>query len=260
MGATERQRLAVLYSQLLVFANAAQRRGLDKTTDAQEALHFAEVQALSQVLARKLQADASKVSSEDIQKYYREHPKQFEEGNLMRLYVPRGQQADGKSIQAQAEMKKLRDRVAQGDSFETLQKQAYSDLGLTSAPPATELKRVRREGLSSAMSSVFDLQLSAPSEPISEPNGLYVLQMTSKRVLSAQEARPEIVSQLQNRRVQQALEEISSSTKSTFNADYFGGVPKTASTNPDATLDLSASRQSAGTSGQSASGKSTGPQ
>jgi DNA polymerase III gamma/tau subunit len=262
MGATERQRLAVLYSQLLVFANAAQQRGLDKATDAQEALHFAEVQALSQVLARKLQADASKVSSDEIQKYYHEHPKQFEEGNLLRLYVPRGQQADGKSIkeeQAQAEMKKLRDRAAQGDSFETLQRQAYSDLGLTSTPPATELKRVRREGLSSAMSSVFDLQLSALSEPISEPNGLYVLQMTSKRVLSVQEATPGIVSQLQNRRVQQALEEISASTKSTFNADYFGGVPKTASTNPDAAPDLSALRESAGSNGQSASGKSTAP-
>lgn len=230
MPVTDRQRLAVLYSQLLVFADAAQKRGLDKTAEGQEALHFAEVQALSLVLARKIQADASKVSSDEIQKYYHEHPKEFEEGNLLRLYVPRGKLADGKSIKeedAQAEIKKLRDRAAQGDSFEALQKQAYSDLGIASAPPATELKTVRREGLSSAMSTAFDLPLSALSEPISEPNGLYVLEMTSKRVLSLQEASREIASQIQNRRVQQTLDDISSTAKSTFNADYFGAVPKT---------------------------------
>jgi len=260
MATTDRQRLAALYSQLLVFANAAQKRGLDKTAEAQEALHFAEVQALSQLLARRLQSDASKVTAEEVQKYYHEHPKQFEEGNLLRLYVPRGRQADGKSIKeedAQAEMKKLRERAEKGESFEALQKQAYSDLGVAGGLPATELKRVRRGGLSSALAAVFDLPLSALSEPISEPDGLYVLEMTSKRMLSAQEAGAEITSQLQNRRVQQALEEISASTKSTFNSDYFGSAPKTASAILDDTLNVASTHEPTGSGGTPANSKPT---
>lgn len=90
MAAGGRQRLALLYAQLLVFAHAAEQGGLDKTADAQQALQFAKLQALSQVLGRKLQADASKLSTDEIQKYYHENPKQFEEASLLRLYVPRG--------------------------------------------------------------------------------------------------------------------------------------------------------------------------
>lgn len=232
MDVAGRQRLAALYSQLLVFANAAQQRGLDKTADAQQALHFAHLQALSQVLARKVQAETSKVSSDDVQKYYHERPQQFEEATLLRLYVPRNAQGEGKPIKeedAQAEIKKLRDRAVLGESFESLQKQAYADLGVLGNLPPTELKKVRREGLSSATAAVFDLQLATFSQPISEPNGLYVFEMTSKRMLPLQEATPEIVSKLQNQRLQQALGEISASSKVTFNGGYFGDAVKATS-------------------------------
>lgn len=236
MAASGRQRLAALYSQLLVFANAAQQRGLDKTADAQQALHFAQLQALSQVLARKLQAETSKVSSDDVQKYYREHPKQFEEATLLRLYVPRNAQGEGKPVKeikaedAQAEMKKLRDRAVRGESFESLQRQAYVDLGVAGNAPPSELKKVRREGLSSATAAVFDLQPGNFSEPISEPSGLYVFELASKRVLPLQEATPEIVGTIQKQRLQQALDQISAPAKATFNAAYFGDTVKAAST------------------------------
>jgi hypothetical protein len=230
MAAAGRQRLAALYSQLLVFADAARKQGLNKTPDAQQAIHFAEVQALSQVLARKLQGEV-KVSADDVQKYYHDHPKQFEEGSLQRLFVPRGAQAGGKTVSeedAQAEVKKLRDRAVSGESFESLQKLALSDLGVQGNPPPTELKKVRREGLSSATAAIFDQQLSAVSEPISEATGLYLFQMTSKRVLTVQEATPEITTSLQNQRLQQALEQISSNSKATFNPSYFGEGAKAA--------------------------------
>lgn len=232
MAAAGRQRLAALYSQLLIFANAAQKQGLNKSPDAQQAVHFAEVQALSQVLARKLQAETSKVSADDLQKYYHEHPKQFEEGSLQRLYVPRGAQAGGKTISeedAQAEIKKFRERAVAGESFESLQKLALSDLGVQIAAPSTELKKVRREGLSSATAAIFDQQLGVVSEPVSEPSGLYLFQMTAKRVWTLQEATPEITSALQNQRLQQALEQISSNSKATFNPTYFGEGTKAAS-------------------------------
>jgi hypothetical protein len=232
IDAAGRQRLAALYSQLLVFANAAQQRGLDKTADAQESLHFAQLQALSQVLARKVQGEASEVSSDDVQKYYHEHPQQFEEASLLRLYVPRNREGEGKPVKeedAQAEIKKLRDRAVHGERFESLQKQAYADLGIVGNTPPIELKRVRREGLTSATAAVFDLQLATLSQPISEPNGLYVFEMTSKRVVPLQEATPEIMTKLQNQRLQQALGEISASTKVTFNGGYFGDAVKAAS-------------------------------
>jgi hypothetical protein len=177
MNSAQRQRLAVLYSQLLVFANAAERQGLDKTSEGQEALHFAHLQALSQVLTRKLQKETSKVSADDVQKYYREHPQEFEEASLERLYVPRNAQAAGKPVNdedAQAEMAKVRARAVHGESFGTLQKQVYADLGVTGNPPVTQLQKVRRAGLSSSLASVFDLRLGAVSEPISQADGLYI--------------------------------------------------------------------------------------
>ncbi len=229
MASTERQRLAVLYSQLLVFANVARRQGLDKTPGGQEALRFAELQALSQVLTRKLQAETSKVSPDDLQKYYREHPKEFEEATLERLYVPRNAQASGKTVKeedVQAEMAKLRLRAVQGESFEALQKQAYADLRLAGNPPATQLQKVRRAGLSSGLASVFDLQVGVVSEPISEVNGLYVFRLMSKSELPLQQVTAEVIRTLQTQRLQQALQQITASAKATFDSNYFGVSPK----------------------------------
>jgi len=229
MASTERQRLAVLYSQWLVFANAAQRQGLDKTPDGQQALHLAQLQALSQVLTRKLQAETSKVNPDDVQKYYREHPKEFEEATLERLYVPRNGEAGGKAVKeedVQAEMGKLRARAVQGESFGALQKQAYADLGLTGNPPATQLQKVRRQGLSSGLASVFDLQLGVVSQPISEANGLYVFRLMSKSELTLQQATAEVIRTLQTQRLQQALQQVSASAKATFDNSYFGVAPK----------------------------------
>jgi hypothetical protein len=232
MASTERQRLAVLYSQLLVFANAAQRQGLDKTPEGQEALRFAQLQALSQVLTRKLQAETSKVSPDDVKKYYRDHPKDFEEATLERLYIPRNAQPSGKPVKeedVQAEMGKLRPRAVQGDSFEVLQKQAYADLGLTGNPPATELQKVRREGLSSGFASVFDLQVGEVSQPISEATGLYVFRVMAKSELSLEQATPVVIRILQTQRLQQALQQLTASAKATFDSSYFGVTPKGAS-------------------------------
>lgn len=229
MASTQRQSLAVLYSQLLVFANAAQREGLDKTPEGEEALHFARLQALSQVLTRKLQAEVSKVSADDVQKFYREHPKDFEEGTLERLYVPRSAQAAEKPVKEEdvrAEMAKLRVRAVQGENFGALQEQAYADLGLTGKAPATQLQKVRREGLSSSLAAVFDQQFGVVSEPVSEASGLYIFRLISKRELSPQEATPEITRTLQTQRLQQALQQITASAKATFDSGYFGVAPK----------------------------------
>ncbi len=221
----QRQRLAVLYSQLLVFADAAMRKGLDKTPEGQEALQFARLQALAQVLNHRLQAETSKVSADDVQKYYREHPKDFEEATLERVYIPRTAQAAGKAIKeedVQAEMTKLRARAVQGESFSNLQKQAYTDLGLTGKLPATELQKIRRGGLSSSLAGVFDLQPGVVSQPVSEPNGLYIFRLISKRNLSAQEVSADITNTLQTQRLKQALEQITATTKATFDNSYFG--------------------------------------
>ncbi len=235
MTSTERQRLAVLFSQLLVFGDVAQRQGLDKTPGGQVALRFSRLQALSQVLTRKLQAETSRVSPDDVQKYYREHPKEFEQATLERLYVPRNANAGGMPVKeedVQAEMAKLRLRAVQGESFEALQKQAFADLSLPGNLPATQLQKVRRQGLSSGLASVFDLQLGAVSQPISEANGLYVFRLISKSMLPLQQVTSEVTRTLQTQQLQRALQQATASAKATFDSSYFGVAPKPSSAAP----------------------------
>jgi len=61
-----RLQLSTAYTQLLVMAHEAERRGVDKEPRFQERLRFARVQILSQELTRELREETSQVPEKDI--------------------------------------------------------------------------------------------------------------------------------------------------------------------------------------------------
>src|SRR5206468_413881 len=125
------------------------------------------MQILSQHLTGTLQEESQKVSDEDIEKYYKEKTDSYQEATLQRLYIPRTRQmtptkaapgvkkdkeTEEKEEQArtkagEAAMEKtaaaLRARAAKGESFDTLEKEAYIAAGLKGNPPSTKMEKVR---------------------------------------------------------------------------------------------------------------------
>ncbi len=88
-----KRQLAAAYAKMLAMSTAAEKKGLDKQPQFDQMLNFARMQILSQVLSRNLQEEAQKVSDDDIQKYYDENRKAFDEADFLRIYVPKAKQA-----------------------------------------------------------------------------------------------------------------------------------------------------------------------
>src|SRR5215471_5644669 len=92
MAPPVKRQLANAYAKMLTMSMAAEKKGLDKTPQFDQMLGFARMQILSQVLSRNLQEESQKVSDEELQKYYDDNKKNFEEADFQRIYVPKTKQ------------------------------------------------------------------------------------------------------------------------------------------------------------------------
>ena len=248
-----KKQLASVLPRLIAMSDAAKKRGLDKTPQFEETVKFAKMQILTNELQRKIQDEAAKVPKEDIEKYYKEHPQDFEQYNVDRLFVPRTKQpeAEGKededkddkltdeqkqakedaektkAEQGEQEMTKLADslraRAAAGEDFMKLQKEAFDAAGMKIESPTVNLPSVRRTGLPPAHAAVFDLKAGEVSQTISDAGGHYVYKIVSKEVLPLDsKVEGEIHSKLQNERTRKMMDEVNNSFKVDTNEAYFG--------------------------------------
>lgn len=124
MPASGRQALAAEYSRLLIMAAEARRRGLDQLPELQTLLKFSELQLLGARLVRDISGRASLVSPEEIEGYFRDHGRDYQEVTLSRIFVPAhpdGQSQHGSPAAERAEQ--AHTRAINGENFSTLQRE-----------------------------------------------------------------------------------------------------------------------------------------
>ena len=111
-------------SRMIAYGNEASRMGLQNTPEGKQLLEFARMQALAQMLGRKLRSDAEKVAPGEIQTYYNENKSKYENASLERIVVPaKASETDKKVAQDYAD--KIRARWVAGEDPEKLQKEAF---------------------------------------------------------------------------------------------------------------------------------------
>jgi hypothetical protein len=223
-----KQQLGNFYGRLLIFANAAEKRGLDKTPRFQELLRFARLQTLAQDLTRNIQEEATKVPAAEVEKHYAANKDKFLEGAFKRLYIPRSPAGSPKPDDKATEtaMKgladKMRQRAAAGEDFDKLEKEAYDTAKISGQPPSTALGTLRRGSLPPNHEAMFDLKDGETSQVISDPAGYYIYKLESKRTVPLEGAKVEIERVLAQERMRTAMDAITSSATATLNEAYFG--------------------------------------
>jgi hypothetical protein len=235
-----KRQLANAYPRLLVMAQEAEKRGLDKQPRFEETLKFARLQILSQELNRTLQAQAADVPDQDMQDYYKSNAPAYEEATVLRVFVPKNKQVepakgakpeDTKAAQeaGEAAMTKEADvlytRAKSGEDFEKLQKEAYEAAGLKSPAPSTKMEKIRRTNLPPAQATVFDLKPSELSTVINDPSGHFIYKMVSKDTLPFEKVKDEIHGSLQNQRMKDTMGAITAQATPELNQAYFGAAP-----------------------------------
>jgi hypothetical protein len=252
-----RRQLGSVLPRIIAMSNQAQKEGLDKTPEFQEMVKFAKMQILAQEVQRKIQREAANVPEADIDKYYKSNTEAFEQFDLDRLFVPRTKQvedakdedakdekltdeqqkakeASEKARQEESEQamtklaQDLRARAVAGESFETLQKEAFAAAGMKIESPTVKLPDVRRTGLSPAHAAVFELKAGDISQVISDAGGHYIYKVEGKKQMPLEQAKQEIRNTLQNQRTQDMMGKVNNSYKVDTNEAYFGPGPLTA--------------------------------
>jgi hypothetical protein len=224
------RQFAVNYARLLAATATAERQNLEKdpavANELQAKLKFVRMQVLSSALYHNFEEQAQKVSSVEVEKYYTDHPTIFQEGEVLRIAIPKtprpvnGIVADPATLKAKAE--DIRARAAAGEDFAQLQESAYKDLGINTPSVPTKPTNVRRSSLPPSEARVFDLQPGEVSQVEESPEAFIVLKLVSKQSIPLTSVQAEIKSLLQQQHLKQELQTASEGVKGQFNLVYLG--------------------------------------
>jgi hypothetical protein len=210
-----RLNVANAYAHNLRMSAAAEKRGLDKTPEFEEEMHFARMQLLAQDLSRTLQAEANNITDADLEDYYQKNESAYEQAIVARIFVPHAKQvapirethADASSEEAMTKLAiHLHARAVNGEDPDKLQIEAYAGAGITQTSSNTKMVNVRRATLPRQHETIMDLKAGEVSQVFSDPGGAhFIYKMISKKTLTLEDAKAEIRTQISGQRYRDSM-------------------------------------------------------
>jgi hypothetical protein len=242
MKPSTKRELAEAYPRLLAMEKEADARGLENSPHFQERLAFARLQILSQELIHEIDVESSNISDSDIEAYFKNHSAEFQTVTLERIFVPKRKHTDpalkeestpetlsSQRNDSEDEMtrisEELRARAIAGESFSTLQKEAYTAAGMIDVPPNSSLGTIELADLPPAHASVRDLKPGEISKVLTDASGHYIYKLDGKRTDVLDKAKKdEIRTVLKQQNKQKAIQAIEQPISTELNPAYFGAV------------------------------------
>ena len=225
-----RPQVAIKYVRTLAAAKLAEERKLENNptvaVQLEKQTKLGRMQVLAKAFYRQIEEAAENPTMTEMQQYYTEHLSQFEEGEVLRLSIPKSVFSPRRGrldpAMGKAEVDSLRTRAALGYDFDQLQVQAYADLDIKQTPPTTMLTMARRSSMPPDQSEVFDLQPGEVTPVIDSYTNLVILKLVSKRKATFESVSPEIRADLKQTRLQQEIQNACKSVTADFNLQYLG--------------------------------------
>lgn len=248
----QKKQLASVLPSLMATSKEARNQGMDKSERYDEMMKYAQMQILQNLLRMKIQEDSANISDADVEKYYQDNAPSYTQYNIDRIFVPRTKQVapeasddEDKDEKLSAEQRKakedaekaksqkneeamskladdLRARATAGEDMIKLQKEAFEKAGMKIESPNVNLATVRRNGLPTGHSTVFDLKPGEVSAVISDAGGHYIYKMNSSTQLPLDQVKNEIHSKMQQDRMREKMDQLNNSFKAENNEAYFG--------------------------------------
>ena len=144
------------------------------------------------------------------------------------MFIPKANPSlkEGTKQPTEAELKaeadKMRTRAVAGEDFDKLQKEIYDSTGIKTPPPPTSIPNWRRTMVPPTQASIFDMKPGEVSQPIVQPEGIYIYKLESKKPVPLNEVRAKIEPTLQGEKLRTSLESVFNSVKPELNENYFG--------------------------------------
>ena len=222
-----RRNLAQAYVELLAYAQAAEKAGVDKDPKFIEVMRLVRMRTLADIYRRDMEEKYRTPPPNEIQAYYDQNVSKYEEIKLSRIFIPAknpsAQDKDAWEKKAAQLSTELHDRAAKGEDLEKLQKEAYTTLGLTIAPPNTTVG-TRRRGMMAPQEEqeLFALKPGDVSKVEQEPAGYIIYKLESRQTLPVDQVKDEIARELSRQKMDAQIKAITATVKAEFNDQYFG--------------------------------------
>jgi len=210
----------------------AEKAGLDKEPPYKEALEFNRMQVLSQAQLMMIQ-NGGTVSSDDQEKYYKEHPEKFRQAKVRVIYVafnPGKAGADDKKLPSEAEAKTkiddLRKQILAGADFGKVARENSDDK--TSAEKNGDFGLITQKSSypEPIKAAVFALKQGEVSEPVKQPNGFYLLRADEITTLPFADVSAQLVQDMRQEHFNAVMKDLQAQyTVKVDNAAYFTPKP-----------------------------------
>jgi hypothetical protein len=227
MPPAQRRQLANAYVELLTFSQAAIKAGVDKDPKFIELMHLVRMKTLQDIYRRKLEEKDRTPPDAEVESYYRDHIAKYDEIKLSRIFIPARNPAsvnkDDWEKKASQEANDIHDRAVKGEDLDKLQKEAYTTLGLTIAPPSTSMG-TRRRGMMAAAEEqeIFDLKAGDISKVEQEPAGYIIYKIESRQTLPVDKVKDEISRELFRQKMESQIKSVTAAVHADLNDQYFG--------------------------------------
>ncbi len=220
-----RRGLADKYVEMTAYAQAATRAGLANDPRFTALMKYVRVTTLAQLYRQQLDYKYRNPSPQEIEAYYKQNQKEFEEVELTGIAVPKkdptGKNKDDFEKKAQQVMNDIRERAAKGEDFEKLQHDAYSALGLTTAPAMITGGRMRSAFLPQEADELFSLHPGDVSKVEDEPTDFAVYKIKNKQMLPLDKVKGDVMRGIWNQKTEEEAKSVQSSVHANFNEKYF---------------------------------------
>lgn len=223
MPESNRLALATEYVRLLALANEAERMNLDKTPEFKMLEDFTRLQLLERQLVRKLSQD-TQVSDAEVSEVFQRNQKDYEEGVVRRIILPK---TSGAPVSEQFEQaQKIRNRAIAGEDLDQLQRETWTTYGHGQVP-STRMGPLRRSALPLGAQEVFDLRAGEFAQLNDDRDAYYIYKLESKSLLPLESVAPAIRGALTSEHLQKRMASLHGAVSISVNEDYFGVLPKT---------------------------------
>ncbi len=232
--------LAHQYTQLLAFSYTARKEGLDKDPEFEQELQYVEMELLANALQKKLKEEFAHPSDQELQSYYNQIVRQFDEITVRCILIPRTPESEAAARreagaaggapwpeQEDAEEQRIADnaraQLIEGEDPDEVEKVAYAAARSREQPPSTQPVKWQRNLNSPApeQEMLFSLKPGDVTLPVANGHGLTIYELVSKRTIPLAEVRGQVKALYQMTQVQVKLNGYLESAHPNLNKEYF---------------------------------------
>jgi hypothetical protein len=226
----QRRGLAEKYVELLVFSEAAESAGVENTPTFAEVMRVLRLKTLGDLYLNQLAEQYRNPPEQEIEAYYQANQQKYEAAKLSRIYLPKND-PDPKATPEQKQdfEKKLQPlsddiqaRAAKGEDMAKLQKDAYTSLGITAAPPTTDLSLARHGMFPPKLDQEIFSHKAGEVFRSDDASGYMIYRVDSRQTSPLESVKAEISQQLFRQKMEAKTKELNAPVHAEYDDKYFG--------------------------------------